>query len=125
MTHNGELPESMEDPTAGGTRSPDRRNSFIDDIPHFPAMPSTNRSMDQNNLRLAEQVSALSEMTRQNQVAIERILKILQATHPSNREDSLAPMTKAEYSGSDTPNDVTNLGSEKATGPETEGQDFT
>ncbi|CAO3681743.1 unnamed protein product [Umbelopsis vinacea] len=125
MTHNGELPESMEDPTAGGTRSPDRRNSFIDDIPHFPAMPSTNRSMDQNNLRLAEQVSALSEMTRQNQVAIERILKILQASHPSNRGDSLAPMTKAEYSGSGTPNDVTNLGSEKETGPETEGQDFT
>jgi hypothetical protein len=97
MTHNGELPASMESPGATGSRSPDRRDSFIDDIPQFPGAPFVTGTVDDSRDRLAEQVSALREMTLQNQLAIERILKILEITPTANREDGA---TKPDHSGS-------------------------
>lgn len=101
MTHNGELPASMESPRATGTMSPERRDSFIEDIPHFPSGSYRTRSDDISRDRLAEQVSALSEMTRQNQLAIERILRILETTQTADRED-IAP--KSDYSRPATAN---------------------
>ncbi|KAI8576278.1 hypothetical protein K450DRAFT_257518 [Umbelopsis ramanniana AG] len=95
MTHNGELPASMESPRANGTLSPERRDSFIEDIPHFPSVSYVPRRDDNSRDRLAEQVSALSEMTRQNQLAIERILRILETSQAANRGDT-GP--KSDYS---------------------------
>jgi hypothetical protein len=98
MTHNGELPASMESPRVTGTISHERRDSFIDDIPHFPSVSYVARSDDRGRDRLAEQVSALSEMTRQNQLAIERILRILETPHAADTRP------KSDYSSPATSN---------------------
>lgn len=122
MTHNGELPASMESPRAAGNMSPERRDSFIEDIPHFPSGSYRTRSDDNSRDRLAEQVSALSEMTRQNQLAIERILRILETTQTADRED-VAP--KSDYSRPATVN-VNGLEqkSEHTTDPEPSDKEF-
>lgn len=95
MTHNGELPQSIGQSSEDADGASGRRDSFIDDIPHFPGIPSSSQNMANNssNAQLAEQVAALSEMTRQNQQAIERILKLLET--PSLRAPQ--PVTTSDY----------------------------
>ncbi|KAJ2962226.1 hypothetical protein NQZ79_g2628 [Umbelopsis isabellina] len=99
MTHNGELPQSIGQSSEDADAASGRRDSFIDDIPHFPGIPSPSQNMvnNSNNTQLAEQVAALSELTRQNQLAIERILKLLEAPSQRERMISPQPVTTSEY----------------------------